>query len=59
MTETDGGRALLERRCSGMRVIEVQSIAFKSSAGFVLIVYAFMYAFTIHYWIIYTECAIL
>jgi len=44
MAETDGARALLERRCSGLRIIEDQSIAFKSSAGYVLIVYAFMYA---------------
>jgi hypothetical protein len=44
MAETEELRALLERRCSGMRFIEDQSIAFKSSAGFVLIVYAFVYA---------------
>ncbi len=44
MAEADGARALLERRCSGLRIIEDQSIAFKSSAGYVLIVYAFMYA---------------
>jgi hypothetical protein len=30
MAETDGAQALLERRCSGMRFIEDQSIAFKS-----------------------------
>jgi hypothetical protein len=44
MAESDGARALLERRCSGLRIIEDRSIAFKSSAGYVLIVYAFMYA---------------
>jgi len=41
MAETDGARALLERRCSGMRDIEDQSIAFKSFGQCVLIVYEF------------------
>jgi len=43
MAETDGARASLERRCSGLRVIEDQSIALKSSGN----VYAFVYALLI------------
>ena len=54
-----GARALLEPRCGGTEGTEYLHISFKSSAGFVLIVYAFMYAFIFHYWIIFTECAIL
>ena len=41
MAETDGGRALLERRCSGLRAIEDQSIALESFGQSVLIVYEF------------------
>jgi hypothetical protein len=39
-----GARALLEPRCGGTEGTEYQHISFKSSAGYVLIVYAFMYA---------------
>ena len=56
MAETDGARALLERRCSGLRCIEDQSIAFKS---FTANVYAFMYALQNKCWIIFTMCEIL
>jgi hypothetical protein len=42
MAETDGARALLERRCSGLRVLEDQSIAFKSFGQCVCIVYAYI-----------------
>ena len=52
-------RALLEPRCVGTEGTEYLHIRFKSSAGFVLIVYAFMYALLIRYWIISSECAIL
>ena len=45
MAETDGARALLEPRCGGTEGTEYLHISFKSSAGYVLIVYAFMYAF--------------
>jgi hypothetical protein len=54
-----GVRALLEPRCVGTERTEYLHVGFKSSDGYVLIVYAFMYAFIIHYWIISTECAIL
>ncbi len=37
-------RALLEPRCGGTEGTEYRHISFKSSAGYVLIVYAFMYA---------------
>ena len=37
-------RALLEPRCGGTEGTEYLHIRFKSSAGCVLIVYAFMYA---------------
>ena len=39
-----GARALLEPRCGGTEGTEYRHISFKSSAGYVLIVYAFMYA---------------
>ena len=39
-----GARALLEPRCGGTEGTEYLHISFKSSAGYVLIVYAFMYA---------------
>ena len=44
MAEADGARALLEPRCGGTEGTEYRHISFKSSAGYVLIVYAFMYA---------------
>ena len=44
MAEAAGARALLEPRCGGTEGTEYLHISFKSSAGFVLIVYAFMYA---------------
>ena len=44
MAEAAGARALLEPRCGGTEGSEYQHISFKSSAGYVLIVYAFMYA---------------
>ena len=44
MAEADGARALLEPRCGGTEGTEYRHISFKSSVGFVLIVYAFMYA---------------
>ena len=44
MAEAAGARALLEPRCEGTEGTEYLHISFKSSAGFVLIVYAFMYA---------------
>ena len=37
-------RALLEPRCGGTEGTEYLHICFKSSGGYVLIVYAFMYA---------------
>ena len=45
MAEAAGVRALLEPRCGGTEGTEYLHIRFKSSAGCVLIVYAFMYAF--------------
>jgi hypothetical protein len=59
MAEADGARALLEPRCGGTEGTEYLHIRFKSSSANSLIVYAFMYAFIIHYWIISIECAIL
>ena len=63
MAEAEGVRALLEPRCGGTEGTEYLHVGFKSSDGYVLIVYAFVYAFVyallIHYWIIFTECAIL
>jgi len=56
MAETDGARALLERRCSGLRCIEDQGIAFKS---FTANVYAFVYALQNKCWNIFTMCEIL
>ncbi len=44
MAEAAGALALLEPRCGGTEGTEYLHIRFKSSAGFVLIVYAFMYA---------------
>ena len=44
-----GVRALLEPRCGGTEGTEYRHIRFKSSAGYVLIVYAFMYALLIGY----------
>ena len=44
MAEAVGARALLEPRCGGTEGTEYLHICFKSSAGFVSIVYAFMYA---------------
>jgi hypothetical protein len=44
MAGTEELRALLERRCSGMRVIEDQGIAFKSFRQYVCIVYAYTIA---------------
>jgi hypothetical protein len=44
MAEAAGARALLEPRCGGTEGTEYLHISFKSSAGYVLIVYAFMYA---------------
>ncbi len=38
-------RALLEPRCGGTEGTEYRHIRFKSSAGYELIVYAFMYAY--------------
>ena len=43
MGEAVGARALLEPRCGGTEGTEYLHIRFKSSAGYVLIVYAFMY----------------
>ena len=59
MAEAVGVRALLEPRCVGTEGTEYLHVGFKSSDGYVLIVYAFVYAFIIYYWIILTECAIL
>ena len=59
MAEAEGARALLEPRCVGTEGTEYLHVGFKSSTGYVLIVYAFMYPFIIDYWIISTECAIL
>ena len=42
-------RALLEPRCGGTEGTEYLHIGFKSSAGFELIVYAFVYALLIGY----------
>ena len=47
---------MLERRCSGLRCFEDQSIAFKS---FTANVYAFMYALQNKCWFIFTMCEIL
>jgi hypothetical protein len=44
MAEAAGVRALLEPRCGGTEGTEYLHICFKSSGGYVLIVYAFMYA---------------
>ena len=44
MAETDRARALLESRCGGTEGTEYLRIGFKSSDGYVSIVYAFMYA---------------
>jgi len=41
MAEAEGARALLEPRCGGTEGTEYLQISFKSSAGFVLIVYEF------------------
>ena len=44
MAEAAGVRALLEPRCVGTEGTEYLHVGFKSSDGYVLIVYAFMYA---------------
>ena len=44
MAEAAGVRALLEPRCVGTEGTEYLHVGFKSSYGYVLIVYAFMYA---------------
>ena len=44
MAEAEGVRALLEPRCGGTEGTEYRHIRFKSSDGYVLIVYAFVYA---------------
>ena len=44
MAEAAGARALLEPRCGGTEGTEYLHICFKSSAGFELTVYAFVYA---------------
>ena len=44
MAEAAGVRALLEPRCVGTEGTEYRNVGFKSSDGYVLIVYAFMYA---------------
>ena len=44
MAGTEELRALLERKCAGMRFIEDQSIAFKSFRQCVCIVYAYIIA---------------
>ena len=49
-----GARALLEPRCGGTEGTEYLHICFKSSAGCVLIVYAFMYALLNGY-LLYSE----
>jgi hypothetical protein len=42
MAETAELRALLERRCSGLRVIEDQGIALESFGQYVCIAYAYI-----------------
>ena len=44
MAEAAGVRALLEPRCVGTEGTEYLHVGFKSSDGYVLIVYAFVYA---------------
>ena len=49
MAEAAGVRALLEPRCVGTEGTEYLHVGLKSSDGYVLIVYAFMYALLSEY----------